>query len=398
MNNFKMEVHSRLEHCFTSDEREMLIRYCTRFTHDWSLAEDLAQQALLEAWLKSDHLYSQEIRTSWLIGMARKVCLRWLRRQRQEYARIAWVNDELSEISTSLEDDFDLEQDFERHELAQLLRKAVALLPPQTRTVLVQYYLEAVPQSEVASHLGVTIGAVEARLNRGKHALRHLLTHELREEAASYGLVTTMLADWQHTRIWCPICGQQHLLVKLPEPPGTIAFRCPSCSDNPEEIGWGYPLSNARFVQYLTGLTQPKSILRRLISWSYGYYFTAASHHGVVACAQCGQHRRLHLTLPAHLSEITRDHASRYGLSGHCPSCGWQDFCSPAGLLQSLPAAQRFWQAHPRMRLIFHEPIREVAGQRAWVASFESITDAAHLDVVLAQETLNLIDVHTNVH
>ena len=48
------------------------------------------------------------------------------------------------------------------------------------------------------------------------------------------------------------------------------------------------------------------------------------------------------------------------------------------------------------MRLVFHEQIGEVAGQRAWVASFESMTDAAHLDVVLAQETLNLIGVHTN--
>ena len=62
----------------------MLIRYCTRFTHDWSLAEDLAQQALLESWLKSDQLYCQEVRSSWLIGIARNVCLRWVRRQRQE--------------------------------------------------------------------------------------------------------------------------------------------------------------------------------------------------------------------------------------------------------------------------------------------------------------------------
>lgn len=374
----------------------MLIRYCTSFTHDCFLAEDLTQQALLESWLKSDHLYSQEKRSSWLIGITRNVCLRWIRSQRQEKGRIARVSDGSSEVFTSLEDDFDLEQDFERHELVQLLKKAVALLSPQMRIVLVQYYLEAVPQAEVAAHLGITVGAVEARLNRGKHALRHLLTHELREEAESLGLVTPVQVDWQQTHIWCPICGQQHLLIKLPEPPGTISFRCPGCSDHPEEIGWGYPLSNARFVHLRASLTQPKSILRRFTAWAYDYYSTAASHHGLVACAQCGYHRRLHLILPAHLSEIAGDHTSRYGLSGHCPSCGWQDFCSPAGLLHGLPAVQRFWQAHSRMRLVFHEPIREVAGKSAWVASFESMVDAAHLDVVLAQETLNLIDVYTN--
>ncbi len=375
----------------------MLIRYCTRFTHDWSLAEDLTQQALLEAWLKSDHLYSQEVRSSWLIGMARNVCLRWHRRQRQEQVHITSVGDASSEISTSFEDDFDLEQAFEHHELAQLLKKALALLPPQTRLALVQYYLEAVPQAQVAAHLGITVGAVEARLNRGKHALRHLLTHQLREEAASYGLVTSVLADWQHTHIWCPMCGQQHLLIRLPEPPGTISFRCPACSPHPEEIGWAYPLSNPRFVQHLAGLTRPKSILRRFTSWAYDYYYSAVSQHGVVACAQCGQHRRLHLMLPADLSDIARDRTSKYGLSGRCPSCGWQDFCSPAGLLYILPAAQRFWQAHPRMRLVFHEPISEVAGQSALAASFESMTDAACLDVVLAGETLDLMDIHTTL-
>ncbi len=384
-----------MEQFLTLDEREMLIRYCTRFTHDWFLAEDLTQQVLLEAWLKSDHLYSQEARSSWLIGIARNVCLRWVRSQRQENAHIIRVNDCSSEVAM-LEDDFDLEQDFEHYELAQLLKKAVALLPYQTRAVLEQYYLEGVSQAKIATRLGTTIGAVEARLNRSKHALRHLLTHELREEAASYGLITSTLDDWQHTHIWCPICGQQHLLIKIPEPPGTISFRCPACSINPEEIGWGYPLSNAHFIQHLDGITQPKSILRRITSWAYDYYFMAASHRRIVACAQCEQHRQLLLTLPTHLSEVINDHTSRYGLSGHCPSCGWQDFCSPAGLLQSLPEVQLFWKIHPRMHLIFHESIREVSGQRAIFASFESITDTARLDVVLAQETLNIIDIHTN--
>ena len=101
--------------------------------------------------------------------------------------------------------------------------------------------------------------------------------------------------------------------------------------------------------------------------------------------------------LPADLSDIARDQASKYGLSGHCPSCGWQDFCSPTGLLYTLPAVQRFWQKHPRMHLIFHEPISEVAGQSALAARFESMTDAARLDVVLAGDTLNLIDIHTTL-
>lgn len=381
----------------TQSEREMLLRYCHRFTHDWSLAEDLTQQALLECWLKSEQLYGQEVRSSWLIGIARNICLRWLRSRKQEQTRIATMSDLPPEIETPFEDDVDIVEELERRELVQLVEKALALLPPLTRTVLVQCYLENVPQTEVAARLNMTIGAVEARLHRGKHALRSLLTHELREEATAYGLIVPAMTEWQDTHIWCPMCGQRRLLMQLPEPSGIISFRCPGCSHEPEDIGWSYPLNNARFARHVSGLTRPKPILLRIISWAYDYYYTAATHDGVVACPQCGQQRHLHLLLPAHGTETTDNQTERYGFGGQCSACGWQDYCSPAGLLQSLPEVQRFWHMHPRMRMIFHEQPCEADSQKASVASFESITDTNHIDIVFAQDTLKLIDIHTNV-
>ena len=70
----------------------------------------------------------------------------------------------------------------------------------------------------------------------------------------------------------------------------------------------------------------------------------------------------------------------------------WQDFCSPEGLLQTLPIVQRFWQAHPRMHLVFGGTIEEVEGSKALVVRFESLTDAAHLDIVVARDTLQLMN------
>jgi hypothetical protein len=63
----------------------------------------------------------------------------------------------------------------------------------------------------VALALGLSEGAVEARLHRGKLALRRLLTTELREDAAAYGLVAPERGAWQATRIWCLVCGQRRL-------------------------------------------------------------------------------------------------------------------------------------------------------------------------------------------
>ena len=59
-----MDGEEIVQDLVTQNEREMLLRYCHRFTHDWSLAEDLTQQALLECWLKSGQLYCQEVRTA----------------------------------------------------------------------------------------------------------------------------------------------------------------------------------------------------------------------------------------------------------------------------------------------------------------------------------------------
>ena len=50
----------------STHERDMLVRYCARFTGDAFVAETLAQQALLEAWQKSDTLYNRQVREYWL--------------------------------------------------------------------------------------------------------------------------------------------------------------------------------------------------------------------------------------------------------------------------------------------------------------------------------------------
>ena len=381
----------RLDYDVTSVERDKLIRYCFRYTHEWSCAEDLAQQTLLESWLKQDEVYSAEARFSWLIGAARNVCLRWLRRQRRANAHVYTVSDDEPDVFSSVEDSFDLEQIVEQQELAHLLKQAMTLLPDQTRIVLTQCYLEGVPQAEMAAHLGVSLGAIEARLDRGKRALRRLFTHDMASATTGYKFESSTQAGWQSTQMWCPTCGRQRLVIRQSDSPETIAFRCPGCNDRSEDVGWEYQLSNPQFARRVAGLTQPKAILRHISSWAYDYYFAAVSRHGLVACARCGQHRRLRLTSPTHDSAFSLIHTSAYGLIGHCPACGWRDFCSLAGLLHCLPAVQHCWQAHPRMRLVFHEPLEEAAGQRAFVASFESMTDASQVDIVMCQDTLALI-------
>jgi hypothetical protein len=76
-----------------------------------------------------------------------------------------------------------------------------------------------------------------------------------------------------------------------------------------------------------------------------------------------------------------------------CDGCGCANDVSLAGLALWSPAGRRFWRAHPRLRTL---PEREVeaAGRAALVTSFESVADAARLDVVSARDTYEILSVH----
>jgi hypothetical protein len=62
------------------------------------------------------------------------------------------------------------------------------------------------------------------------------------------------------------------------------------------------------------------------------------------------------------------------------------------GIALGQPAAQRFWRANPRMRILPPREV-EVAGRAALVTHFESVTGSATLDVVSACDTFETLAV-----
>jgi len=189
-------------------ERNRLVRLCTQLTGDPMLAEDSAQETLLIAWQHEQQLRAKEHRAQWMNGIARNLCRYWWRKQRTTaQLQPTAPAEELPNIPAA----FDLEVELDRQELAWLLDRALAQLPPLTRTILIERYIHEAPQAEVAQQLKISEGAVEARIHRGKLTLRRILTTELQDEAAALGLGLIPTDAWQKTRLWCPSCGQQAL-------------------------------------------------------------------------------------------------------------------------------------------------------------------------------------------
>ncbi len=366
----------------TTSEREILVRFCARYTGDPIAAEDLAQKTLLEAWRHERHLRDPRARRAWLFSIARRECLTWARgRERSRLVTLGSL-DEI-ESDSRLADDFDVETELERDDLACLLDRAMALLPPEIRGVLVERYIEESPQAEVAERLGLTEGAVEARLHRGKLALRRVLTTQLADESLAHGLISPSDAGWEETRVWCPGCGRRRLEGWLRPVEGKLYMRCPGCSH-----------SDAHFIHSdlgdgLKDLRSYKPAVTRVLETIHEM-FRIRAMGGAARCPACAQWLPITRGTPPW---VPARFANPESIFLWHPACGGYDSETWHSLTWSLPEARRFWKDNPRMRFV---PAREVefGGSPAVVTGVESVMGSARLDVVSLRDTLEVVHIN----
>ena len=366
-------------------ERERLVGLCAHLICDVDSAQDLAQETLLIAWRHQHDLRDPQRRRQWLSRIARNVCRMSRRSRSRDLAGIIGATPSQSPIAPSLveqvADDFDLELELERDELAVLLDRAMAQLSPESRSVLIWRYIEDLPRAEVAARLGLTEGAVAMRLQRGKLALRRLLTTDFRPEAEAYGVVWPSSEVWQETRIWCPACGIHRLVVCVDRDQATVLFRCTGCCQEANDS-----ILRAVMLEEVQHLKSYKAILARQMGWFHRYIRQALAAPEV-PCPSCGAatktelYRREEPLLPW----------GRYGLHIRCHSCQAMIHATLQGLVLDLPEAQQFWRQHPKLRML---PEVEVDGRSTLVTTLESLGDKARLDVVSASNTYQVMGVY----
>ncbi len=376
------------------EARPRLVRLCAWLTGDAGAAEDLAQEALLIAWRHLDDLRDPAATDAWLTGIARNVCRRWERVRARERARLVPLGADspadgdgtapTAGSADTLADGVDLEIALERDELADLLDRALALLPSSSRQVLVERYLAERGLAEVAERLGLTENAVAVRLHRGKLALRQTLATTFQAEAISYGLLRGEDVGWQVTRLWCPECGQRRLIGRMPAPPANTAFqlRCPACHADPDVYMANAPRDRLMFdPDEIAGY---KRLLDRLMAHTEQVYQPTQAPTSV-ACLRCGQPTAIHHRMPPDTP----------GVSVHCAACGWETVQGLSGLLLCPPEGRRFWRRHQRIRFLPRRTV-EADGRAAFVTSLVSMRTAARLDIVSTMDTHEVLSIHSS--
>ena len=150
-----------------------------------ALAEDVVQEAALQAYLGLDRLRAPARFGAWLCGIALNTGRLWLRDGRAG----GWGMTELrggTLVSEPIAPEPGPAAQAEAAELAEQVRVAVASLPPGQRGAVVLFYLAGLSHAEVAASLGVPRSAVKMRLHKARARLRSYLASFQKEEPMTH--------------------------------------------------------------------------------------------------------------------------------------------------------------------------------------------------------------------
>jgi RNA polymerase sigma factor (sigma-70 family) len=131
------------------------------------LARDAAQEAAIAAMTDLTRLRSPERFGSWFCGIALNVSRRWRRQLRAEVTGVA------ADLAATEPGPADTA---EAGDLAGRIRRAIEVLPSGQREAVWLFYLQGLSHREVSAELGVSVGAVKARLHQARGALAPQLT------------------------------------------------------------------------------------------------------------------------------------------------------------------------------------------------------------------------------
>ncbi len=149
---------------------QIALRLCARDQHQ---AEELVQEMWLTAIVKMENFqWRSELRT-WLTGiLINKHRDKRKKEEREMNARLSVIDVTPEATLSSFFTTYDLE-------------KAISLLPPGFRQIIILYAIEGYKHHEIAELLDISVGTSKSQLFHAKRALRSLLNEETGKKTQS---------------------------------------------------------------------------------------------------------------------------------------------------------------------------------------------------------------------
>jgi RNA polymerase sigma factor (sigma-70 family) len=155
------------------------------------LARDAAQEAAVAAMPDLARLRSPDRFGAWFCGIALNVSRRWRRQLRGEVFG--------PKLDVASPDPGPAEA-AEAADIAARVRAAIADLPDGQRVAVWHFYLQGLTHREIAAELGISVGAVKARLHQARAALAPVLA-EMSDHQKGTPMVVTDTIHWSEVTV-----------------------------------------------------------------------------------------------------------------------------------------------------------------------------------------------------
>lgn len=342
-----------------------LQRYCARKSGEPSVAEDLAQETLVEAWRNRHKLDESVNERAWLAAIAANVCLRW----RRSASRGPWLEHALTDEPDTLppldqclmRSDEDPVWVSEQQELRALVDRAMAYLPDASRRLLAERYELDVTIAELAQRRDVTAANVAVQLQRARARLRTILLESFPDEAASFAPEYRPATEvWHPTRLWCPCCGSEHLRALLDPRAGDFTLQCPRCATDPTSFVYNWQERVAPRTGALASVRSAPQALDRTLK--AGPRFLAVERaEQRPRCPHCARPTRPKF-VPIRSDHIDDRNPTNTSIEVWCDRCGYLSASATfSGLAIFSPRGMTFWRRHGRVSI--HDVRRTVVGE-----------------------------------
>lgn len=162
---------------------ELVLRYqrrlynlAYRFVGDGEEAQDLAQEALVRAYVALGRFRKGERFSPWVYKIAVNLCINYLRRRKAQVP----LNEEAPFVDSSLTP----EEALEKEETRAAVQKAILALPEQYRTVILLRHQQELSYADISETLRMPLGTVKTHLFRAREMLHRLLSQEFSLKAS----------------------------------------------------------------------------------------------------------------------------------------------------------------------------------------------------------------------
>lgn len=137
-----------------------LLRTAYLLTGDWATAEDLLQTALAKTWFRWHTIRDPHAAEAYVRQVMSRTFATWWRRR--------WRG----ETPTEVLPDHAAADPYTGVDARDLLRRALAELPPRQRAIVVLRFYEDLTEAQVAEALGCSVGTVKSTVSRALVRLR----------------------------------------------------------------------------------------------------------------------------------------------------------------------------------------------------------------------------------